>query len=475
MAPSPTDSICALSSDRLVEPLCAKPTPRADAPIGDRAVSIGPIAAIGQVPPSTYAQSLEHTFYPARRRPHPSAPKYPVKVTLLAGHAPTLDSRSAPPKPIAIDLFAGAGGLSLGLEQAGFDVRLGLDFDRHALATYEQNHAGVPMLADVTSVRGSDLLAEAGVRQVDLLAGGPSCQGFSTHGKRIADDPRNFLYVEFMRLVQELQPTTVLIENVKGLLSTGKGAYKREIFESFAALGYSVDARVLHAVDFGVPQRRHRVFFVASRIDGSLRLPEPSHAPRDSVEVLSGNLLPYVTLAEAISDLEPIDAPDHSTFMPYQNRPQSEFQTEMRGAAEGVWNQVTAPLSPLAHGIVSQLAPGQGLRSLPPERLPERFHRMRTISTGELRRDCTTLYHRLSMDEPAYTITCNFRNVSSGAFTHPHRDRSLTPREAARVQSFPDSFQFLGSSIPRQIGNAVPPRLARAVASQIHSHLMIAR
>jgi DNA (cytosine-5)-methyltransferase 1 len=377
-------------------------------------------------------------------------------------------------RPVAIDLFSGAGGLSLGLEHAGFDVRLGLDFDKHALATYARNHDSVPMLADVTKVRGSDLIAEAGVSQVDLLAGGPSCQGFSTHGKRIADDPRNFLYVEFMRLVGELEPTTVLIENVKGLLSTGKGAYKREIFESFAELGYSVDARVLHAVDFGVPQRRHRVFFVATRLGGELRLPSATHGAPDSEEVLNGDLLPYITLSEAISDLEKLATDNHDSVLPYDRNAESDYQLEMRGTSSGVRNQVVAPLSPLAHEIVSQLQPGQGLRSLPPERLPERFKRMRTIASGALRRDCTTLYHRLSMAEPAYTITCNFRNVSSGAFTHPNLDRSLTPREAARVQSFPDSFEFVGASIPRQIGNAVPPRLGRAVGAAIHEHLAAA-
>lgn len=374
-------------------------------------------------------------------------------------------------RPVAIDLFSGAGGLSFGLEQAGFDVRLGLDFDKHALATYERNHSAVAMLADVTKIRGRDLLSEAGISRVDLLAGGPSCQGFSTHGKRIADDPRNFLYVEFMRLVEELDPTTVLIENVKGLLSTGNGAYKREIFESFGKLGYSVEARVLHAVDYGVPQRRHRVFFVASRL-GSIKLPEPTHAA--SLVAEASGLVPHVTLGDAISDLETLAATDHETMLKYVGPAKSAYQQEMRAESEGVWNQVTAPLSALAQGVVSQLQPGQGLRSLPPEKLPERFRRMRTIASGELRRDCTTLYHRLSMDEPAYTITCNFRNVSSGAFTHPHQDRSITPREAARIQSFPDSFQFVGASIPRQIGNAVPPRLARAVGEQILSHLTTA-
>jgi DNA (cytosine-5)-methyltransferase 1 len=143
----------------------------------------------------------------------------------------------------------------------------------------------------------------------------------------------------------------------------------------------------------------------------------------------------------------------------------------MREGSAQVWNHVSRPLSPLAASVVKHMKPGQGLRSLPPELLPARFQSMRRIASGELRRDCTTLYHRLSMDEPAYTVTCNFRNVSSGAFTHPVEDRAITPREAARIQSFPDTFKFFGASVPRQIGNAVPPRLAEAVGRQIVEHL----
>lgn len=371
-------------------------------------------------------------------------------------------------QPVAVDLFSGAGGLSNGLTQSGFDVRVGLDFDKHALATYEANHSGSAMLADVTRVKGSDLMKEAGTDRIDLLAGGPSCQGFSTHGKRIAEDPRNFLYVEFMRLVEEIRPTTVLIENVKGLLWTGKGAYKREIYESFGRMGYQVDARVLHAIDFGVPQRRHRVFFVATRKETPLLLPMPTHGS------FEGAFAPVVTLDNAISDLPLRGATSHTDTTPYASGPQSSYQAELRGSMSEVWNHVESPLSELAASVVRHIAPGKGLRSLPSDKLPSRFQKMRRISNGELRSDCTTLYHRLHPDEPSYTVTCNFKNVSSGAFTHPHVDRAITPREAARLQSFPDDFVFKGASIPRQIGNAVPPKLARAVGNSIRDHLVAA-
>lgn len=370
-----------------------------------------------------------------------------------------------------IDLFSGAGGLSFGLEQAGFDVRLGVDNDKHALETFRANHSGKGLLADMRDVSGRDLLAEANLNSVDLLAGGPSCQGFSTHGKRLADDPRNFLYVEFMRIVEDIRPTTVLMENVRGLLLARKGAFKDEVFSRFRELGYSVTANVLMAADYGVPQRRERVVFLATRLDDELALPAPTHGLPDSKAVLEGSRLPFVTVGDALSDLPLLGEEYLEQPIAYSKRPLTDYQKRMRHGASELWNHIAKPLSPLAFSIMSQVGQGQGLRSLPVDKLPERFRKMRKISTGELRRDCTTLYHRLSMDMPSYTITCNFRNVSSGAFTHPLENRSLTPREAARLQSFPDRFRFMGSAIPRQIGNAVPPVLAEAIGLSIRDHL----
>lgn len=388
-------------------------------------------------------------------------------------------SRSKPVKPpaltrrapVAIDLFSGAGGLSLGLTQAGFDVRLGLDNDRHALATYDHNHRGTGLLADVRQVSGRDLLVEAGVGEVDLLAGGPSCQGFSTHGKRLADDPRNFLYEEFLRIVDDIRPATVLIENVKGLLIARQGAYRQELTERLARMGYSVTADVLLAADYGVPQLRHRVVFLASRIGSDISLPRPTHAESTEQLTNGAELPPHVTVQDAIGDLPLVGDDRRVQPSPYARRPTNDYQRLMRAGSTDLWNHVSRPLSPLAYSIVSKLGPGQGLRSLPTEHLPERFKKMRRISTGELRRDCTTLYHRLSPDRPSYTITCYFTNVSSGAFTHPVENRAITAREAARLQSFPDTYQFVGASVPRQIGNAVPPLLGAAVGSAVMEHL----
>jgi DNA (cytosine-5)-methyltransferase 1 len=347
--------------------------------------------------------------------------------------------------PVAVDLFCGAGGLSEGLRQAGFRSVLGLDYDRNAIASYAANHPGAQALhRDVSTLRADEIFEAAGTDQIDLVTGGPSCQGFSTHGKRIEDDPRNFLFREFARIVRQVKPRFFLMENVKGLLAYRGGYFRKAIEDTFGRAGYRVVSGTLCAADFGVPQLRHRVFFIGAKIDDpvQLSLPMPTHGAGDGLF----ELRPYVTVEEAIGDLPLM----HGDF----SRSEWEYATDAKSAYQ-------------ARRIARYVQQGQGLRSVPLRVLPERFRRMRTISTGALRKDCTTLYHRLSPDRPAYTITCYFRNVASGPFLHPHEDRSISTREAARFMSFPDSYVFEGTGVPRQIGNAVPPLLARAVGKHI--------
>ena len=177
-------------------------------------------------------------------------------------------------------------------------------------------------------------------------------------------------------------------------------------------------------------------------------------------------LIPYVTVQDAIRDLDPIG--DEGESVEYVSAPTTAFQRyARRWAPRRLSLHRARRVSDLAMSIIKQVPQGSGIRAIPPHLLPERFRRMRTISTGALRRDCTTLYYRLSWSEPSYTITCYFTNVSSGPFVHPSANRSLTPREAARLQSFPDRYRFVERQVQRQIGNAVPPLLARAVATEI--------
>ncbi|WP_432593197.1 DNA cytosine methyltransferase [Stenotrophomonas maltophilia] len=361
-----------------------------------------------------------------------------------------------------IDLFCGAGGLSEGLRQAGFLPVAGIDFDRNAIATYAKNHPeSLPVLADIAEVDGRKLLRELGLKGVDLIAGGPSCQGFSTHGKRMQDDPRNFLFKHFVRLVNEIRPKMFLMENVRGMLTYGKGEFRRQIEDAFMEIGYRTSFSQVLAADYGVPQLRHRVLFLGTRLeDVDLRFPEPTHGP------VAGR--PYISVEEAIGDLPLMGSDFLSSERAYLKASSGSYQKYSRkSSGANVTLHVGRPLSDQAKRLAKYIKQGSGLRTVPDRVLPERFRRMRTISNGQLRRDCTTLYHRLDPKKPAYTVTCNYKNVASGPFLHPWEDRAISHREAARFMSFPDSYEFVGSCIPRQIGNAVPPLLAKAVGAEI--------
>lgn len=373
-------------------------------------------------------------------------------------------------QPTLVDLFCGAGGLSLGLEMAGFRPVYAVDFDRHAIATYKANHPDTYVACkDIADVTAREILNAAGGEPIDLIAGGPSCQGFSTHGKRIEDDPRNFLFHHFVRLVKQVKPKYFLMENVKGLLTYRGGYFRKLIESSFASAGYRVASRVVCAADYGVPQLRYRIVFIGTRTGGDLSFPEPTHGAAD----LLNGLLPAVTVEDALSDLPLLGKDFYSTRREYATPPSNAYQRYLRKGvrSKSVSLHHTKPLSALSAEIVRLVKEGEGLRSIDPELLPARFQKMRKIANGALRKDCTTLYFRVSRSRPAYTITCNFRNVASGPFVHPREDRSFTFREAARLMSFPDSYIFEGAMLPRQIGNAVPPLLARAVGRTLIASL----
>lgn len=334
------------------------------------------------------------------------------------------------------------------------------------MATYAANHPhSKPIVADISTVQPGDLVACANGRSIDLVAGGPSCQGYSTHGKRIEDDPRNFLFKHFVRLVQEVRPKFFLLENVKGMLTYRKGHFREVIREAFEKAGYTVGTHVLLAADYGVPQLRERIIFLGSREPGAeLSFPEPTHGT-----TAGGDIKAHVTVKEAIGDLPEVGNRWNIPITEYATKPRSAFQEYARANSTDlpVSHHIGKPPSAAALEIISKVGQGEGLRSLPPHLLPKRFKQMRRIKNGQLRRDCTTLYYRLAWGKPSYTITCYFPNVSSGPFVHPSENRSLTYREAARLMSFTDDYQFLGGHIARQIGNAVPPLMAKAIGEHI--------
>lgn len=363
-------------------------------------------------------------------------------------------------KPTCVDLFCGAGGLSYGLELAGFDPVVAVDFDKNATATYKVNHPNTAVLtADICTLDTEEIIKHLNGREVDLLAGGPSCQGYSTHGKRDPNDARNFLFQHYLRIAKALRPKWILIENVQGLLTYNKGYFREEILSQLETMGYHAEAKVLVTSEYGVPQIRKRIFFVATRTSQKISFPLPTHGPTEN------DLKPYSTVGEALFDLPHLLK--SRVKKSYTALPKTELQRYLRGNSDQLSLHEARPLSEQAQRIAEHIKEGFGLRSVAQEYLPDRFKKMRTIGNGELRKDCTTLYHRLSRTKPSYTITCHFRNIASGPFLHPVENRSLTQREAARLMTFPDDYVFTGVGISRQIGNAVPPLMAKAVGKHI--------
>lgn len=373
-------------------------------------------------------------------------------------------------RPTAISLFAGAGGCSLGFQQAGYDVRFATDLDRDAVESYRRNFPGTPCEAgDVRELEVEALLARAKLRPgaLDILLGGPPCQGFSSAGMKTGDDPRNSLVRHYVRLLKGLRPKWFVMENVEGLLTNGGGLPVRNAVAAFLEAGYSVNLEKVYAQGYGVPQRRKRVLIVGNRLGCDFVFPEP-------MTRFSGSIFRKgdVTFAMAVGDL-PAPAEDVTASIPYQQPPQNELQTYLRGTAKVVSEHFAPPLSELQLERVRGLRAGQTMKDLPAHLQHESFRRraFRRVMDGtpvERRGGAPHGLKRLFAEEPSLTIT----SAANREFVHPTQDRLLTLRECARLQTFPDDFRFAGPAASRsqQIGNAIPPFLARAVAEHIATH-----
>jgi DNA (cytosine-5)-methyltransferase 1 len=344
----------------------------------------------------------------------------------------------------AIDLFAGAGGLSVGARLAGLHVAFAVEIDPHPAATYSHNHPETTVLqCDVTRV-DADALKDRPSRRVDFLFGGPPCQGFSTSNQRTRNsaNPINWLFREHVRLVAELQPAWVIFENVKGLIETEHGLFLRAVTESLKKLGYTVTVLVLNAADFGVPQRRKRLFIVGSRA-GHVVTP-----PRRASKTVS--------VRDALADLPSLGNGASEDFLPYSAGPKSRYARTMRSGLHECGNHVVTGNAPEVIRRFPYVPQGGNWKCIPAN-LMVSYSRGRGAHTG--------LYHRLKENEPAIVVG-NFRK---NMLLHPWEDRGLSVREAARLQSFPDNYRFLGSIgfQQQQVGNAVPPLLAKALFRHI--------
>lgn len=359
-----------------------------------------------------------------------------------------------------LDLFCGAGGLSWGFEKIGFKVRWALDSWKPAVETFKVNHPDAMVYEeDITKI--SNELVRKLFKDARILVGGPPCQGFSTAGKRALSDPRNKLVKEFLRFVKVLRPDAFVMENVKGFTNFNKGALLRELIEEFDKLKYDLEYGLLDAVNYGVPQRRQRFFIVGIR-SGKAELPQPTHGGNKAKMLFWNTQLNLpLTFADATSDLPLIEAGEKSDN--YASQPKNEYQSTMR---EGC-TKLTLHEAPKhkAHTIelVKYIPQGKSafevIETIPKELRPTSGY--------------PNSYKRIKLDEPAPTITRNFTTPSSANCIHPVADRALTLREAARVQSFPDCYQFVGSFTDKRllIGNAVPPLLSLAIAKAVAKSL----
>lgn len=343
-----------------------------------------------------------------------------------------------------LDLFSGAGGFSAGLDKnKNIKTVLAVDFDKYATETFQKNFKDAYVITgDLTDSNvKNEIIRVAKERNVNMIVGGPPCQGFSLKGKNLGfDDPRNFLFLEYFALVKAIKPEVFVIENVKNLLNSEAGYFKDQIIEKFSSLGYIINYGVLNAKNFGVPESRERAIIIGS-LTRSIDLPTGNGSS--------------VTVRDAISDLAYLESGEGEFECEYRSNSQSDYQKKLRG--KKLYNHIATNHSKVALEKLAMIPPEGDKSSLPKE-----LHGKQKFATT---------WSRLQWDTYSPTIDTRFDTPSNGRNSHPFLNRSITPREAARIQSFDDDFIFYGpkSSVCKQIGNAVPPLLAKAIGDAISS------
>lgn len=368
-----------------------------------------------------------------------------------------------------IDLFAGCGGLSLGFEMAGFNIPLAVERDAWAAETYKFNHPNTTVLTeDITQIHNFESLLPAKTF-IDGIIGGPPCQGFSLSGNRDKNDPRNSLFMDFVRFVNYYKPKFFVMENVTGILSmvTKNGeSVKEVILKEYKNIGYNVEIFQLNAAEFGVPQSRIRVFFIGLRSD--IQYDRDKLAP---VGYLFGN--DQISIEDAIMDLPKLKAGEGEEISNYTNPPQTNYQVWAREKCTQLYNHVTMRHTPRLVERFSHIGYGQSVADV-----DEEFQQRQR---GDASKISGKVYSQNNMrpypNKPSPTIPASFQSN----FVHPYENRNYTAREGARLQSFPDSYVFKGKrttmsweknlSQYQQIGNAVPPLLAKAIAKKIADYL----
>lgn len=350
-----------------------------------------------------------------------------------------------------LDLFSGAGGFSCGLHMVnGFSTEVATDFDSKVLNTFQKNFPQTKCICGDISQSDikEQIIHEATDRKVNLIIGGPPCQGFSLKGKNLGiKDPRNFLFLEYVDIVKRIIPEIFIIENVKNIIAAEHGFFINQIYEEFQNIGYHLKHTILNSSDFGVPQTRERAIIIGTLGENKIQLPTKK------------DILPPTTVRDAISDLAYLESGEGIFEANYKNSPNSEYQKFIRKNSNKLYNHIATNHSKFALEKLSMI-PAEGNKSSMPFELygKQKFK---------------TTWSRLIWDKPSPTIDTRFDTPSNGRNSHPYLNRSITPREAARIQSFPDTYIFYGNkcSICKQIGNAVPPLLAKAIGESLKEAL----
>ncbi|MBO7470044.1 MAG: DNA cytosine methyltransferase [Bacteroidales bacterium] len=357
-----------------------------------------------------------------------------------------------------IDLFSGCGGFSVGFERAGYRIIKAVEYDKTIAVSYSHNHKATIMYAeDIGKIDNEDHFT---CGESDVIIGGPPCQGFSMAGARIREknafmnDPRNFLFRHYVNVVKIVRPKVFLLENVKGILSKDKGAIFKEIVSAFSNPDnfegdrYYLHYKVCKAVEYGVPQQRERVVVIGV-LNHDFNIDEVFEFARRNILKKDKHFFDAVSLRDAISDLGHPTIDGITELQPCQSR----YQEFLREGCDKTSNHIASKHNAIAINRMQHIEVGQNW-----EVLNEDIH---SVHSGA--------YGRLAWDKPTMTITTRFDTPAGGRFIHPVENRTLTPREAARIQSFPDSFEFLGNKtiVCRQIGNAVPPKMAYFLANVV--------
>ncbi len=381
----------------------------------------------------------------------------------------------------SVDLFCGAGGITQGFRQAGYNCLYANDFMPEAIETFRHNHPStLAECKSIEEVNAAMLRKKLGIHKgdLDVLVGGPPCQGFSINApSRFLNDPRNSLFKHYARFVEEFSPKAFVFENVPGLLSMADGAVFRNILQVFNELGYHLSVKILFGPHYGIPQERWRLILLGSQC-GEMAHPAPTHFAKGRANFRGGGtltipldaadekrLLPAVNVGDAIRDLPRLSMGEGAEEVGYTADSMSAYALRLRNHDGITFNHFAARLSKQNVERMRHVPPGGSWRDIPHELLPSGMQQAR-------KSDHTKRYGRLSFDGLSGTVLTKC-DPHWGTVFLPDQDRTLSVREAARLQSFPDQYRFLGSRVSQyvQVGNAVPVLMAAAIANAVRDHL----